>query len=42
MGLEASRQAYNNIYKKVTGCKLYLENGKSYELGDVTLKMELR
>lgn len=35
-------EAYNNIYKKVTGCRLYLENGTSYELGDVTLKVELR
>lgn len=35
-------EAYNNIYKKGTDCKLYLENGTSYELSDVTLKMESR
>lgn len=33
-------EAYNNIYKKVTNCKMYLENGTSYEIGEVTLKMK--
>lgn len=35
-------ERYNDIYKRGYGCKLYLENGKSYELGDVVFKVGLR
>lgn len=36
---EFDKDAYNKIYQKASGCKMYFDDGTAIDLGDVTIRL---